>query len=229
MFTSEPSFSPTFLTACTYLYNNGSDLTSSFLDNYSHDVSPDNYETTDGYMFDIFAMKDILIFEIDVHIVDGVNDAIVEVYRTCCNVFSFDGVRRHPTAWILVGKSNLNSNGAGIPTTLSLSETVCIEAGFSRGFHITATNGRYLIQRPYGKTGDVYLSNEDMTTFVGIGKTYWLVPSFNDRAFVGVIRYKVREERNLLRGYRVSHSVPLSLCCEKWFILTGITVIIFFL
>ena len=195
-------------------------------------------DATHGSMFDIVVTKDIAVKEIDIH-VNQVGAIEIELYATCCNVHSYTGVRRHPTAWNLVGSVTAMGKGTGVPTSLSASmmlEGTCISAlEGAKGFYITATGGPYMLQTPGGNeyaTGDVYKSNADLSLMVGIGKRYFLLNEKKDMIFNGNIRYSILDGNDKLSG-NSEHSASSSLISlsdlssvERLLIMFGLSVMI---
>lgn len=75
-------------------------------------------DITSGFMFDVVAISDIIVTGIDLHIVSGESYSEIRLYATCCNLISYDQVKRHPRAWKLSGSIKVQGSGYGQLTSL---------------------------------------------------------------------------------------------------------------
>ena len=159
-------------------------------------------EPTFGNMFDIKAARSISIKEMDLHI-NNIGSTEIEIYHTCCGLTTHSIVKRHPTAWRLAGSKKVNGNGAEMLTPLPSDafEPICIDSGLSKGFYITATEGKFLEHSHDGVTGDVYKSNDDLSMIIGVGKRYFLLNDQYDRIANFSMRYSILEEEKSGTSY----------------------------
>ena len=185
-------------------------------------------DITSGFMFDVVAISDIIVTGIDLHIVSGESYSEIRLYATCCNLISYDQVKRHPRAWKLSGSIKVQGSGYGQLTSLSNMnfEYVCIEQGSSKGFYITSPDGNIFYLSKVGQTGDVYKSDEHLSLLVGIGKEYWLSPNnVENRVFNGQLHYMHRNNR-IFEYQKISSSCALGMSYH-WVLALGLIAILF--
>ena len=134
-------------------------------------------ERTHGNMFDIFATRAIIITGFDLHIA-SISEVTVELYITCCNVNTYQNVMRHPRAWVLMANASIQGQGQGEKTRIEtdLFDVACVPQGSSRGLYLTATEPVFILSQLMMKTGQVYIENDDVIIYVGVGKRYWFRP-----------------------------------------------------
>lgn len=146
----------------------------------------------------------------------------MDLYSTCCNLNSYDQVKRHPSAWDLVGGGQVDAKGYGIPTHVQFfsNDALCLNKGSSRGFYFTFTNGAYMVHTISDNlvTSDLYVSNSDLAIFVGIGTQHYFQPEYHfNSVWNGAFNYLLLEEYKLIDDVESSviriFSKPLLFAC----------------
>ena len=144
-----------------------------------------------GNMFDVVAMKDIVIVGIGHVHTSSVETVNVEIWT---KEGPFKGFQRDRTAWSQVAAVSVRGKGRGQPTVLpkGIMDRIEIGAGETRSFYVTLTtpdmrytNGDYNLPSKAA-------SNADLRIHRGIGKAYPFKTTYKSRVFNGSIVYFVR-------------------------------------
>ncbi len=141
-----------------------------------------------GNMFDIVAINDVRICDLDVHL-SSVGPETVAVYAVSAGG-SFLGNENNPAAWTLLGMANVMGAGAGNPVPLHLGLGVPIPAGSRHGFYVTCTTGGDLLYTSGASTGSVYASDSNLQVLEGTGNAYPFGFTFSDRVWNGRVYYE---------------------------------------
>ena len=89
-----------------------------------------------GNMFDVVALKDITVIEMDIHAID--TNQTIEVF---VREGTFQGAEQEPSRWTKSGSVQIVGKGQGVPTPLPAGsfEPIFIRNGNSMGFYVTST------------------------------------------------------------------------------------------
>jgi len=187
---------------------------------------------SNGIMFDVVALnRNISIRHIELHLIETEYAPVnVSVYATLYNdddisldynngqpdfsqhyVFSYEGVRRHPTAWedytggvvpqMPYSWEELYEGTNVFVAAISSSQLrpICVLANSSRGIYIYVNSGPSPLYLKYNESnkGDVYVTQgpDDLGNLIqlkvgiGLGKDKFYPPYINGLAFSGLMRY----------------------------------------
>ena len=105
-------------------------------------------------MFDVVALKDITIVEMDIHAVD--NPQTVEIYT---REGTFYGAEQSPEKWVQRGTIEITGMGVGVPTTLSEGsfDPVDIRGGNTMGFYVTLIEPEIRHSEGSGTMGNIFI------------------------------------------------------------------------
>jgi len=146
----------------------------------------DGTESADGIMFDILAVKDVIIRGMDVHV--GSNGTeFIELWNKSG---SYKNYKRHPGAWTFVASQNLNAEGFGKGTPLpeSIFHEMTIPASQTLAIYVTSQSNSVISSIMTG-TGDISTSNSELQIFVGTAKSYKFGRNVDGRHFNGALYY----------------------------------------
>ena len=144
-----------------------------------------------GNMFDIVAAADVTITGLDLNLAAGTWD--IEVYAVTGGG-SHVGVENLPGAWTLMATvPGLVSNGADVPTPLSVNPAIQVPIGGTRGIYVTCTSGtgmRYTsgLAAPLGA---VVAADATVQILMGRGVVYPFGTTFTPRLWNGTLYYSL--------------------------------------
>ncbi|WP_432412097.1 HYR domain-containing protein [Rasiella sp. SM2506] len=142
-----------------------------------------------GNMFDVRAVNNIIINSFDVQINGGSGD--FEVYY---KTGSYLGSENNAADWTQVatipGVSNI-----GLPTPLNLDLAIHVPAGNTVAFYVTTNRTGGVGYTVGTNEGALFASDTNLEFFEGIGKSYPFASNFRPRIFNGRIRYSIPQNR----------------------------------
>lgn len=143
---------------------------------------------SDGNQFEIRAISNIQIDSFDIHLSQATS-VEVEVYTKSG---SYKGSEANAADWTLIQSVTVDGRGQGTLYPLpSLSNSPFIQAGNSRSFYITVSNGAGKVLYTNGsKEGDRFAANSDLEILEGVGKRYPFANTYSPRVWNGVVHYK---------------------------------------
>lgn len=139
-----------------------------------------------GNMFDVVALSDVTINDLDVNLDPG--SWTVEVYVVTAGT-TFVGNETNAGAWTLVGTASVTSAGTNVATNLGLSLGYTVTTGSTQGFYVTVNNGSGMNYTNGTTLGAVFASDANMQILEGVGKSYPFGSTFTPRVWNGTIHY----------------------------------------
>ena len=139
-----------------------------------------------GCMFDVVAMKDLVLTEVQIHTY-ATTFVDVEVWS---RLGTFQGNDNDRSRWELVKTERVLGKGAGKGTRIRVPN-VEMRAQKPRSFYITAANGGSLAYSKGSAVGTVYASNGDLHIMEGVSKAYQFGATFPNRRWNGALRYEI--------------------------------------
>ena len=138
-----------------------------------------------GNIFDITAVRSLIVTGFDVHADPGTFD--FEVWYRPGPSSGFEG---SSAGWTMVGSAaGVVSNGDGFPTPLPFTVSVLIPAGDRYGFYVTMTNAASINYTDGTSNGAVYVSNGDIQIHQGVGLGYPFTGYNSPRIWNGTVYY----------------------------------------
>jgi hypothetical protein len=135
-----------------------------------------------GNMFDVFALSDLVVTGIDLHLPSLAVHTVEIWYRTG----SFAGYTSSSAGWTQAGSATVTGNGSGTITAIPVTFSAAIAPGQTCGFYVTASSN--LNSSPSGPVGTIWVSNNDMQLLSGNAGAYFAVNT-PDVGLNGFIRY----------------------------------------
>jgi len=195
--TSPPTAKPTFGTAVC-----GNDICEPTEDSIScpgdcTDIklaaSPDGGSGAEGIMFEVNAVRDVIITSLDFHCATGVSSNVdVEVYS---KPGSFDGFEGDVTAWQLIHQDTILTNRRNTPTPLNGFDTsIFVRGGTTQSFYLYTPNKIMYLKPTNLASGELAYNDGNVQLFAGVGVTEVKFPSTSSnivspRVFRGSISY----------------------------------------
>jgi hypothetical protein len=134
-----------------------------------------------GNMFDVFALSNIIVTGIGIHLpVTGTQT--VEVWH---RAGAFAGFTNSSSGWLQVGTTTVTGNGPGVVTPVPLSFSINILPGQIHAFYITVSPGNL---NSSTSTGSAWASNNDLQLHAGNGGGYFSVTT-PSTGFNGSVQY----------------------------------------
>lgn len=144
-----------------------------------------------GNMFDMKALEDITIVDMDIHILNTLET--VEVYWTDS---TYAGKETQPNQWQQICIANVQGMGFEQRTPLpanSLTHHVSMQKGEINAFYVTVNRSKMAYTFPSNlQVGAVYSSNVHCELYLGVGKAYPFGFTFVPRLWNGAIRYTAK-------------------------------------
>lgn len=139
----------------------------------------------DGCMFDVIALRSLVIKEIDAHFDPG--PVTVEVYY---REGGFCGAQTNPGLWTLAGSTNVVGAGFGVPTPIPLTLDIVIPAGKVFGIYVTGT-GNQAQCRTTDSLGQIFTQGLEIAVFEGEQTVYPFANGISNRLFNGTVHYEL--------------------------------------
>jgi len=138
---------------------------------------------SNGNMFDIIAINEIIITSFDGNLIAGTRD--IHIYYKSG---TYAGYESNAAAWTFVGTESVTSFGAGSSTPIPIPLNVTIPAGQRYAFYIHTEDLKYTNGTA---AGNVYASDANLQFLEGCGKggDLFSLFTFPTRIFNGVIYY----------------------------------------
>merc|ERR1712226_71407 len=143
-----------------------------------------------GNMFDIKALSNIVIREIDIHVGDTNSHAGL-VYT---KEGSWRGFAKNPGAWIEIGSGfTVEGQGEGKPSSLppNAFAPISISAGETKGIYITLVSPAIRYTFEGGSSTQIVASDSNLQIFKGVGKRFKFQKNFANRVWNGALRYSI--------------------------------------
>lgn len=142
--------------------------------------------TSDGNMFSITAIENIIITGFEGHIGAG-QSADIELYY---KKGTYYGYENNPSAWHFSGFANgVSGMGVGVPTNYPLPLSLMIPAGNTYSFYITSKANN--INYTYGNLeGSVFAADGNLEVKEGIAITYPFGATLQPVQWNGIIHYQ---------------------------------------
>jgi len=143
-----------------------------------------------GNMFDIKALSNIVIREIDIHVGDTNSHAGL-VYT---KEGSWRGFAKNPEAWSEIGSGfTVEGQGEGKPSSLppNAFAPISIIAGETKGIYITLVSPALRYTFEGGSSTQIVASDSNLQIFKGVGKRFKFQKNFTNRVWNGALRYSI--------------------------------------
>ena len=139
-----------------------------------------------GIMFDVVATNTITVKCFDVNLYAGTTARYMIYYRRGTHV----GHENNANSWTFIDSvSNITSLGNNIPTPLPIDVNVVIGAGETVAFYITNDFGGGTSYTDGTAVGNLLSSDNNLSVYEGVGKSYPFALTFTVRKFNGTIYY----------------------------------------
>ncbi len=155
-------------------------------------ASPDGGSGAEGIMYEINAIRDVIITSLDFHSATGASSNVdVEVYTKPGSFLGFEG---DASAWQLVHRDTISTNSRNTPTPLNGFDTsVFVQGGTTQSFYLYTPNKIMYLQPTNLADGDLAYSDGNVQLFAGAGVAQAKFPSsassiVSPRVFRGSIR-----------------------------------------
>lgn len=144
-----------------------------------------------GNMLDLVAEKDIVLLEMSIH-TSSTGSVDVEVWT---RQGSYRGYEKNRNAWHRIAKTSVKGKGEGHLTPLPKDafDPIRIQAGDTQALYATLTTAEMRYSKG-SKQGKVYVSNDDISIFEGVGVSYPFKSVFRPRLWQGEIRYALLDD-----------------------------------
>ena len=142
-------------------------------------------------MLDLVAEKDIVLLEMSIH-TSSTGSVDVEVWT---RQGSYRGYEKNRNAWHRIAKTTVKGKGEGHLTPLPKDafDPIRIQAGDTQALYATLTTAEMRYSKG-SKQGKVYVSNDDISIFEGVGVSYPFKSVFRPRLWQGEIRYALLDD-----------------------------------
>lgn len=143
-----------------------------------------------GNMFDIKALSNIVIREIDIH----VGDTSSHVGYVYTKEGSWKGFAKNPEAWSEIGSGfTVEGQGEGKPTSLppNAFAPISVSAGETKGIYITLVSAAIRYTFEGGPSTQIVASDSNLQIFKGVGKRFKFGKNFTRRVWNGALRYSI--------------------------------------
>ena len=143
-----------------------------------------------GNMFDVVALKDVMIHSMNIHIVEGTQN--LELY---VRDGTYEGSEQNPTHWNLIASTSIEGMGVGIPTEVPTNtfSPVEIYAGMTKAWYVTIQNPEMRYSSGSGTAGNIFAHNGDLQILEGVGNVYPFGATFFNRVWNGSLKYTKTE------------------------------------
>ncbi len=140
---------------------------------------------SNGNMFDVVALQDVVINSVDQGISSS-NTYDMEIYFKWG---SYQGYETSAGDWTLIGSST-ESGTANVPMPVNIPIDMEVHAGETIAFYITSSNTAVSVAYTNGSNvGAVYASDSYMEILEGVGKSYPFSSTFSPRIWNGTVYY----------------------------------------
>ena len=143
-----------------------------------------------GYMFDIFAFRDISIYELDIH-TSSQETYTVAIYT---KIGSYLGASFDYQAWTEMTNIDILGKGPNMRTPIPSNafSPISVPSESTRALYVTlvqSIGGLLCLNADESERGRVYTRTDDIALLVGTGNDYLFGTEFGVRVFNGVLRY----------------------------------------
>lgn len=139
-----------------------------------------------GNMFDVIPLSNIELLEMEIHTSNS-EVARVEIWTKSG---SYKGFEKNATAWTMLLRTEIETNGRGKGTLLQLSP-LAMTSQQRQAFYVSTTGGDGLRYTNGDGVGTVLAENDDLQILEGVGKTYPFGRTYQKRQWNGMLRYQL--------------------------------------